>query len=244
VITWRTRICIALAAAFALASCGSTSPNPRPDLRVLFIGNSLTYANQLPDMVERLASAVGGATITTESVVFGNYSLQDHWVRGDAIRAIEQGGWDVVVLQQGPSSLPESRALLVQYAEMFAERIRAVGARPALYSVWPERSRAEAWDDVTSSYAAAAQAVDGMLLPAGEAVREARRQDPTLQLCAADGFHPSALGSYLAALVIYARLTEHSPAGLAPLAPPLPLTGPTAQVLEAAAASALDRFGG
>jgi len=246
VTTWRSRIGIVLAAVTALASCGSTAPNPGSDrnLRVLFIGNSLTYVNDLPSLVQQLAAAVGESTIATESVVFGNYSLQDHWIQGDAARAIERGGWDVVVLQQGPSALPESRALLVQYAQMFAEKIRAVGAQPALYMVWPGLSRSEAWDSVASSYADAAQAVNGILLPAGEALREAQRRDPTLQLFGEDGFHPSALGSYLAALVIYARLTGHSPAGIAALAPPVALNGATAQVLEAAAASALERFGG
>jgi hypothetical protein len=244
VTTWRARIGILLAAASALASCGSTGPDPGSrDLRVLFIGNSLTDANDLPKMVEHLAAAVGEATISTESVAFGGYSLEDHWNRGDAVRAIEQGGWDVVVLQQGPSALPESRALLVQYAEMFAQRIRAVGARPAMYSVWPGLSRPEAWDSVTSSYAEAAQAVNGILLPAGEALREALRRDPNLQLFGGDGFHPSALGSYLVAMVTYARLTEHTPAGIASLGPPVPLSGSAAHLLEAAAASALERFG-
>lgn len=241
--TWRARMSIVLAAVSALVSCGSTAPDPSPTgLRVLLIGNSLTYANDLPDMVERLAAAVGGSTITAESVVFGDYSLEDHWNRGDAVRAIEQGDWDVVVLQQGPSALPESRALLIQYTQMFAEKIRAVGARPAMYMVWPGLSRPAAWDSVTSSYADAAQAVDGIVLPAGEALRDALRQDATLQLFAGDGFHPTALGSYLAALVIYARLTEHSPAGISLRAPPVPLSGSAAQVLEAAAASALERF--
>jgi hypothetical protein len=244
VITWRAHIGILLTAAFALVSCGSTAPRsvPSSDLRVLFIGNSLTYTHNLPAMVEQLAAAAGEAAISTESVVFGGYSLEDHWHRGDALRAIDKGGWDVVVLQQGPSALPESRALLVQYAQLFAERIRAVGARPAMYSVWPDLSRIEAWDSVTTSYAEAARAINGILLPAGEALREAHRRDPTLQLFEGDGFHPSALGSYLAALALFSRLTEHTPAGMAPLASPIPLSSSTAQVLEASAASALEKF--
>jgi hypothetical protein len=194
-------------------------------------------------MVADLAAAVGGWTITTESVAFGDYSLEDHWNRGDAVRAIERGKWDVVVLQQGPSALPESRALLVRYARMFAQKARGVGARPAMYMVWPGLSRPEAWDSVAASYAEAARAVDGIVLPAGEALRDALRQDPSLELFGGDGFHPTVLGSYLAALVIYARLTGHSPAGISRLAPPVSLDGPAAQELEAAAASALERYG-
>jgi hypothetical protein len=244
VTTFRASIIILLTTLFGFASCSSTAPDPVPNrgLRVLFIGNSLTSTNNLPGMVEQLAAAEGETAVSTESVVFGGYSLEDHWQRGDALRAIDKGGWDVVVLQQGPSALPESRALLVQYAQMFAEKIRAVGARPAMYSVWPELSRDQAWDSVTASYADAARAVNGFLLPAGEALREALRRDPSLQLFEGDGFHPSALGSYLAALVMFSRLTEHTPAGMAPLAPPMPLNSSTAQVLEASAASALEKF--
>src|SRR5262245_23603813 len=70
--------------------------------RVLFIGNSLTYVNDLPAMVTALADSAGAGPLVVESVVFGGYSLEDHWNQGDALRAIERGGWSVVVLQQGP----------------------------------------------------------------------------------------------------------------------------------------------
>jgi hypothetical protein len=51
--------------------------------RVLFIGNSLTEANGLPAMVETL-SRHGGTAISTASVVFGGFSLEDHWNQGTA----------------------------------------------------------------------------------------------------------------------------------------------------------------
>ena len=92
------------------------------------------------------------------SVAFGGYSLEDHWNRGDALAAIRQGGWDLVVMQQGPSALPESRTHLIEWTARFAAEIRKVGARPALYMVWPPLDRESEWDAVTASYAAAAAA--------------------------------------------------------------------------------------
>ena len=71
----------------------------------------------------------------------GGFSLEDHWNRGDAQRAIASARWDFVVLQQGPSALPESRALLVDYAHGSPEEIRKVGGRPAIYMVWPGLER-------------------------------------------------------------------------------------------------------
>jgi hypothetical protein len=233
-----------LVLALAFASCGPTASDPLPDgnLRVLFIGNSLTEANDLPHMVATIAAA-GSRSIAVEAVDFGGASLEDHWNRGEALAAIQRGGWDVVVLQQGPSALPESRVLLVDYTHRFADRIRAVGARPALYMVWPPLDRAGDWDAVTESYAAAARAVDGILLPAGEALREALRLKPTLDLLQTDRFHPTTTGTYLAALVICARLTDDSVTGLAQRTAPADLPLSDLAVLEAAADRAIREHG-
>jgi hypothetical protein len=175
-------------------------------LRVLFIGNSLTAANDLPAMVEALAKANGEA-IVTRMVAIPNYSLEDHWNRGDAKRAIAEGGWSFVVLQQGPSALPESRVLLVEYARRFAAETAKIHARTALFMVWPASSRAFDFDGVRLSYEAAAREVGGVFLAAGEAWRTAWRSDAKLEFYGTDGFHPTKLGSYLAAVVVYQGLT-------------------------------------
>lgn len=90
------------------AGCGSTAPEPPvpvPDrLNVLFVGNSLTFFNGMPEMVQALAQRAGVDQFSFEEVTAGGYSLEDHWNQGDALDAIDRGGWDVVVLQQGPSS--------------------------------------------------------------------------------------------------------------------------------------------
>jgi hypothetical protein len=185
---------------------------PRPQ-RVLFIGNSLTVANNLPAMVEAIARQ-RGEVIESETVAFPNYSLDDHWVRGDAVRAIARGGWSFVVFQQGPSALPESRVLLRAAVSKFDADVRRAGARTALYMVWPSRARRGDFDAVSQSYSAAAADVHGLLLPAGDAWRAAWRKDSTLALYGDDGFHPSPMGSYLAALVVYQGLTGKSPVGL------------------------------
>jgi hypothetical protein len=193
------------------SSCEGTqgAPDPHRGPRVLFIGNSLTYTNDLPGLVQQLAHATGGEPLVVSSVTVPNYSLEDHWNTGDAARAIAAGGWDVIVLQQGPSSLDESRVLLVEYAKRFAAEARKVHARVALYSVWPSNDRLAYFDAVTGSYAAAADSTGGLLYPVGEAWRAAWRRDAGLTLYGTDGFHPSQLGTALAAVVIYSQLTGH-----------------------------------
>ena len=106
---------------------------------------------------------------------------------------IAAGGWRWVVLQQGPSALPESRVNLREWTRRFDAVIRQAGGVTALYMVWPESSRRNAFPDVSASYRLAAQDVDGILLPAGDAWLAAWRLDPSLPLYGSDGFHPSAL---------------------------------------------------
>ena len=101
-----------LLAALALATLACTNDPPvgpgRVGTRVLFIGNSLTYTNDLPAMV-RVMGESAGTPLVTGMVAEPGMSLEDHWSRGGARAAVASGRWDVVVLQQGPSALPSSR---------------------------------------------------------------------------------------------------------------------------------------
>lgn len=181
--------------------------------RVLFIGNSLTYANNLPAMIEALVTA-SGSEMTSRMIAFPDFGLEEHWHDGRAMKAVRDERWTLVVLQQGPSSLPESRVILRDYTKRFARAAKDRGAQVGLFSVWPPRARAAAFDAVTESYALAARDVGGVFLPVGEAMRAALRRDATVPLFDGDGFHPSPLGSYLAALVFFHHITGRSPATL------------------------------
>ena len=250
----RDRRAVVLATCLALAvgpfCAGSSSdatappsPSPKPaalgrGARVLFIGNSLTVANDLPGEVRVLATAAGLGWDVQEELV-GGAGLAEHWQRGAAQALIQSGHWDAVVLQQGPSSLPESRTNLREWAAQFDRLVRAAGGRSALYMVWPELSRFSWFDRVRDSYALAARDVSGWFLPAGEAWRAAWRGDPSLALYGGDGFHPTAAGSYAAALTIFAGLSGRSPVGL-----PAPATvdATTAERLQQAAEEALEQY--
>lgn len=207
-----------LALVLAVLGFGPTgflaAAEPAPPLRVLFIGNSLTYTNDLPGVFEALAVAAGKPKPVVRWVTIGGFSLEDQWNRGDARKAVASGPWDFVVLQQGPSASAEGSSSLRAYTRWFAREIRAGGATPALYQVWPSTSRPQDFDGVIRSYADAAREVDGVLLPAGEAWRAAWKRDPGLELYSKDGLHPTLAGTYLAALTVFGRLYGASPVGL------------------------------
>ena len=87
----------------------------------------------------------------------GGYALEDHWANGAALPALRGGRFDVVVLQQGPSSLPESRVNLIEWAKRWADEARAHDTRPAVLTVWPERERFSVFADVVRNYRDAAR---------------------------------------------------------------------------------------
>jgi hypothetical protein len=182
---------------------------PAP-LRVLFVGNSLTYTNDLPRMVARLAE-LDGRSCETTMIAVANHSLADHLDSPRFQREI-RAKWDFVVLQQGPSSLDASRQQLVRDTKAIAGLLKGTAARVALVTVWPASSRVQTWERVAESYRVAAEAVDGLWIPAGVNLRLAMQQDRTLKVLGADGFHPAMAGTYLAALTTYHSLTGSLPA--------------------------------
>jgi hypothetical protein len=195
----------------------------------------------VPALVEGLGHAAGLDRIRVASVAFPDYSLEDHWNRGEALDSIDRGVWDVVVLQQGPSSLPNSQTHLREWAGRFAERIRAAGGRPALYMVWPPVGGF--WDGVVAAYPAAATASDAALLPAGRAWQAVLAAHPEIPLYSPDQFHPSRAGAYLAALVIFGGLADRSTDGLTQQRPIDGLSAGVSKTLERAADEANRAYG-
>ena len=184
----------------------ASAPSGGP--RALFLGSSLTYANDMPFIVQAFARATG-KSLDVAVVAQGGASFEDLWNRGEALRRIKEGGWSFV-------TLPESRAYMREYNRRFAEPIQKIGARQALYMVWPSADRMAYFDDVRDTYTLAAEDVGGMMIPAGEAWRAVWRRDPQASLLKRDGVHPTPAGSFAVALSIFGMLFSRSPEGLPP----------------------------
>lgn len=191
--------------ALALGAAAQRAPGP---VRVLFIGNSLTASTDVPGRLAKLARAMG-REVVVDAVTANDFSLEDHWNDGRAAARLA-GKWDFVVLQQGPSSRPESRALLIEYARRFAAPIRAAGARPVVFMAWPAANRLQDFPEAIRSHRLAAEALDAVLAPVGEAWLRALSADRRLRLYA-DGLHATAIGGDLAVLVLWFALFPAGP---------------------------------
>jgi hypothetical protein len=212
-----------------LASAEPPAPEPSPSarpLRVLFIGNSYTYNNNLPALVEGLAaSATPPVRLKTRAVTQPGVRLQQHWERGEALAALRQSPWDYVVLQEqstlglllieGRHEVNDPELAFHPYARRFAEEARKVGAQPLFLLTWARRDTPESQSRLTQAYMSVARELGAPIIPAGLAWARAREEDPSAVLYHRDGSHPSAAGSYLTASTLYTTLTGRSPMGLA-----------------------------
>ena len=172
-----------IAVAFAATACSLGNPvsfdSARTGRRILFIGNSLTYFYNMPLIVEAMGDSTGGPALAVDMVAAADFSLQDHLTNGTAFGAIDAGGWEIVILQQGPSAQDDSRAELRQSALTFADRIRQNGGQPGLYMVWPAANAQADFPRVIESYTLAAADISAALFPVGVAWQAAMRRDST-----------------------------------------------------------------
>ncbi len=198
---------MAIACLWACSSATATEPDPPP--AVLLIGNSLTYANDLPRLLAGVADAAG-EPIRVGMAAGANLAVIDHTNGStDALAQIDGHAWNFVVLQQGPTPAGICRDTLIIAAMRFRPHVEAAGGRTVLFLPWARKASPQSLAYAGESATLAARAVGGIVAPVGIAWKMALDADPSLPVYGADGYHPAPAGSVLAALTIYDRLFGH-----------------------------------
>ena len=187
----------------SIVSYGFDKPDPQRNLpiKVLFVGNSLTYANDLPKLVEIGAKKMG-VKIKATMLAYPNYAIEDHWKEKKVLRLLEQENFDFLILQQGPSSQIDGREMLMEYGAKFQTACKSTNTRLVFFMVWPSLNYFRSFDQVIANYSEAANYNKALLCPVGKVWKDYIDQSGDLSLYGADGFHPSQKGSLIAAQVI------------------------------------------
>lgn len=214
---------LALALLIAAPLCAQEKPapprakGPTAPMRVLFIGNSYTSFNNLPGMVQALATA-GRQKRPFEFVTIapGGWTLQRHMddEKSEAPGKIAEGNWDYVVLQdqsQTPFIFPDAT---INYGKALGALAKEQDARPLLFVTWSRQKQADKQEAINATYAKLAEQLDAKMAPVGSAWIVVGKEKPALQLYNKDGSHPTPAGSYLAACVFYSVIYDKSPQGL------------------------------
>jgi len=192
--------------------------------RILFVGNSYTYYNNLPEMVAALAKAGGQGEVVVKMVAPGGWRLKDHWEKGEARSLLSQDHWDYVVLQDqselGVNYYVDGRTRIAgdeffrPYANRWSGEIRKTGAVPVFYLTWAPRDAPEDQVRLNFAYIRAAREGHAVVGPAGMAWSQVRREHPAIELFYKAGSHPSSAGTYLVACSIYSAIFNRTPVGL------------------------------
>ena len=185
---------------------------PPTSLRCLFIGNSFTARNDVPGLIAGMARS-RGHSFDHKLISAGGASLRMHWNKGAAPKAIEEGGWDYVVLQE-QSTLPvKNRERTHENIRLFDAAIRSAGAKTVLYLTWAREKVPETQRPLTECYMSIGEELGAIIVPVGVAWERALATKEHPVLHDKDGSHPTLAGSYLAACVFFAVLFDESPVG-------------------------------
>lgn len=192
----------------------STEPSVIGSHRVLLVGNSYTFHNEMPAMLVGLASAAD-EQLEAVTIAAGGATLEQLWDDGTAAARLDDSGpWAAVILQDQSHRPILEPVLTVEYGSRFAALARAHGARPMIFGTWARQDKPEEQDQLDRTYGELAHACGGSLVPVGAAFASVRTTRPDLNLYERDNLHPSLAGSYLAACTLYASLFDQSPVGL------------------------------
>ncbi len=182
-------------------------------LNVLFIGNSFTARNDLPGLVAQLAAA-RGKTIEHRLISAGGASLRAHWNAGEALKAIQDGQYDIVVLQE-QSTLPIKNAVRMhENVRLFDDAIKNAGSKTVLYMTWARQNVPESQQAITDAYTKIGRELRATVVPVGVAWQRFLRDHKQPVLHDRDQSHPTLAGSYLAACAFFAVLCKENPVGI------------------------------
>ncbi len=172
------------------------------DVSILFIGNSLTYSNNLPQILTKIG-ANNGMEISTHQLCFPNYGLEDHWNERNIQGAIKAQNFDYVIFQQGPSSQAYGRSSLIEYGGKISRVCHENDSKPAYFMVWPSTNYYHTFDGVIKNHVDASIQNKAGIIPVGSLWKKYREAVSNAGLYASDGFHASKKGSFLAALTMF-----------------------------------------
>lgn len=217
----------------------STLAKPKKNSpRILFVGNSLTFTNDLPKMVEQLCKK-SGINARVEQVTKGAHTLNrfafaasgrpiDKQMRQQLMSQLKKKKWDYVVLQGQRHEAVTDVADMRKAVAALEPLIKKAGAQMVLYETWaPEKGHFdyngfdriasnpdEYQSKIASTYYSLAEKYKCALSPAGIAFARGQEIYPDIELFSSDKLHPSAAGTYLSACTMYATLFGKSPEGI------------------------------
>jgi hypothetical protein len=192
------------------------TPTPGPPDQILFFGNSTTYYNAGAQEHLKLLAAFADPSLSIE--------VQLNQRMGTSLKGlleiygtsdIQEGTWDVVVLQGSIHAPWFSIEDFFEAVRIFDQAIQDAGAQTILFMPWEMIKRdTRTIHEIDQAHSQIASEVGVKVAPVGLAWQRSIQERPDLELYDPDGLHPNATGTYLTACVLYAVIYDKSPEGI------------------------------
>jgi hypothetical protein len=216
-------------AAFLFTTFAVFAEDPQ---RVLFIGNSYTGVNKLPDVFLEVVKDSGRSTPLVKSSTPGGRTLKQHLAIAGSMKLVDEGGWDVVVLQgqsQEPAIAEKDESVRKEFVESAAElckRVRAKSPKAKIYFYETWARHADYWGvagkkgpDVGANpkemqerlrkwYGVVAKETQATLVPCGDAWELNYASPKPVRLHTKDHSHPEFVGTYLNAVIFFGKIYD------------------------------------
>jgi len=189
----------------------ATQNPPTKKIKVLFVGNSLTYYYNLPLVVSAMAKTQD-LTLETKHSTVGGSTLEQHWKSeiGTQTRSmLELEKWDYVVFNNHSLSAIYKPESFLEYSKKFADLARTKGAEPIFMMTWAYKSNPLMLPEIEKMYKKLNDLTNANIVPCGSIFGNSRKFRPDLELFH-DDKHPSSNGTYLAGLAFYKYFTGKS----------------------------------
>lgn len=194
--------------------------------KILFIGNSITYFNDMPGMLRKMAQETGKNVFVAQAVM-GGAKVSDHCKSSRTRKKIAAKKWDYVIIQQAQAyvAFPKDHKYILPHIRELKDRIfENCGKTKIVFFMdmsllkgihWYGKyySYSESQDMLSRGTLKIAKKMDFLVAPVGRAWAEIVKDHPEINLYHPDGVHPSYTGSYLQACVYFATIFRESAAG-------------------------------
>lgn len=195
----------------------ATETEEEETTKILFIGNSFTYVNDIPALFEQIAMAAG-KRVTVESITRGAHNLSKFADAADEYGAQVDAAltacsdYDIIVLQEQSTRPLANYDLFLEGAKALKEKADKTqdNCEVYLYATWGYPKQTKDISDMSrqlrTAYDNAAKELGAKVCYVGTAFATVYENHKDISLFAEDEQHPSYAGSYLSACVHAATL--------------------------------------
>lgn len=195
---------------------------------VLFLGNSYTYGNNLPTLLQQMATSTNDVLVQDSNAI-GGFRFMDHVTNQTSLTKLNANHWDYVVLQEQSQMPAFPLGYVNQNVFPYATQLVALAkqnyacAVPMFFTTWGRKNgdpqiclngqcTYTVMDDLLQQrYRTMAETNKGVISPVAQVWRYLRANHPNIELYTTDESHPSLAGSMVAAYTFYVAIFKKDP---------------------------------